>query len=85
MGLAIALDAFRFELGGERGLTLHMRPGLGDSPDRWRLWLLVLRADYLAAVCAARGEELPPRITVREIVPLASERVVDITPARSTG
>lgn len=84
MGLAIALDAFRFELTGERGLTLHMRPELGDSPDRWRLWQLVLRSDYLAAVCAARGGDVPPRITVREIVPLARERIVDVAPSRST-
>jgi 4'-phosphopantetheinyl transferase len=85
MGLAIALDAFRFEFRGERQLTLHMRSGLGDSPESWRLWQLVLRADYLAGVCAARGEDAPPLITVREIVPLASERVIDITPVRSTG
>jgi 4'-phosphopantetheinyl transferase len=84
MGLAIGLDAFRFELGGEGELTLHMRSELGDSPDRWRLWQLVLRTDYLAGVCAARGEDLPPRITVRETVPLQYERVLDITPSRST-
>ncbi|HUN70964.1 MAG TPA: 4'-phosphopantetheinyl transferase superfamily protein [Steroidobacteraceae bacterium] len=85
MGLAIRLDAFRFELTGERGLTLHMRPELGDSPDRWRVWQLVLRPDYLAAVCAARGEDVSPRIVVREIVPLAHEKAVDITPSRATG
>lgn len=84
LGLAIALDAFRFELAGERGLTLHMRPGLGDSPDRWRLWLLGLRSGFLAAVCAARGADAPPCIALREIVPLASERIVDIAPSRST-
>jgi 4'-phosphopantetheinyl transferase len=84
LGLAIALDAFRFELTGERGLTLHMRPELGDSPDGWRLWQLTPRCGYLAAVCAARGEQASPRITVREIVPLACEKVVDILPSRST-
>ena len=84
LGLAIALDAFRFELAGERGLTLHMRPGLGDSPDRWRLWLLVLRSGFLAAVCAARGADAAPCIALREIVPLASERIVDIAPLRGT-
>lgn len=84
MGLAIPLDAFRFELRGERGLTLHMRPELGDSPERWRLWQLALRSDYLAAVCAARGESAPPRITVREIVPLAGEKLVDLEPLRRT-
>lgn len=83
-GLAIALDAFRFELTGERGLTLHMRPELGDSPEGWRLWQLELRSGYLAAVCAARGEQASPRITMREIVPLAHEQMVDVAPSRST-
>jgi 4'-phosphopantetheinyl transferase len=85
LGLGIALDAFRFELPGERGLTLHMRPELGDSPAGWRLWQLALRGGYLAAVCAARGEESPPRLTVREIVPLAGEKLIEVIPARSTG
>lgn len=84
VGLAIGLDAFRFELRGERELTLHMLPELGDSPARWRLWQLALRPDYVAGVCAARGEDMPPLITAREIVPLASERVLDIIPSRST-
>lgn len=84
MGLAIPLDAFRFELTGERGLTLHMRTGLGDSPQHWRLWLLAPRPGYLAAVCAARGEEAAPRIIVREVIPLASEKIVSVAPTRST-
>ena len=84
LGLAIALDAFRFELTGEQGLTLHMRPELGDSPGAWRLWQLAPRPGYLAAVCAARGENAPPAITVREIVPLACEKVTDIAPSRGT-
>ena len=85
LGLAIGLNTFRFELAGERGLSLHMRPELGDSPDRWRLWQLVLRSGYLAAVCAARGADAPPHIVLREVVPLASERIFDIAPSRSTG
>jgi 4'-phosphopantetheinyl transferase len=84
LGLAIALDAFRFELTGERGLMLHMRPQLGDSPAAWRLWQLAPRCGYLAGVCAARGEGPPPRITVREIVPLASEKPVEAAPSRCT-
>lgn len=85
LGLAIALDAFRFELTGARDLTLHMGPQLGDSPRHWRLWQLDPRPGYVAAVCAARGEEVPPRIIVREAVPLARERIVDIAPALGTG
>lgn len=85
MGLALGLDAFRFELTGDHGLTLHMKSELGDSPARWRLWQLTLRADYLAAICAARGEDAPPDIVVNEIVPLAREQLVAVVPARSTG
>ena len=85
MGLAIALDAFRFELTGEGALTLHMSPGLGDSPQRWRLWQFTLRSGYLAAVCAARADEAAPSITVREVVPLGSEKTLDLAPFRSTG
>ncbi|MGH8294122.1 MAG: 4'-phosphopantetheinyl transferase family protein [Steroidobacteraceae bacterium] len=85
MGLAIALDAFRFELTGEQGLTLHVRPELGDSANAWRLWQLALRSGYLAAICAARGGEASPCITLREIVPLAGEQWVDIALLRTTG
>ncbi|MGA7539668.1 MAG: 4'-phosphopantetheinyl transferase superfamily protein [Steroidobacteraceae bacterium] len=85
MGLAIALDAFRFELAGAEGLRLHLRPELGDSPQHWRLWQLAPRPDYVAAVCAARGADAAPRIIVRELVPLAAERILEIAPARGTG
>src|SRR5512146_664902 len=83
LGLAIPLDAFRFELTGGRGLILRMRPELGDSPDRWRLWQLMLRSDYLAAVCAAASgdgsqDSESPQITLREVVPLSWERSVDV-------
>lgn len=87
-GLAIALDSFLFELPGEEGLTLRMRPELADSPQRWRLWQLTLRPDYLAAVCAARGaaesDSEPLRIIGREVVPLSWERTVDVLVSRST-
>ena len=85
MGLAIALDAFRFELAGDEGLRLHMRPELGDSSQHWRLWQLAPRPDYVAAVCAARGADAAPRILVRETVPLAAATIIEIAPARSTG
>lgn len=84
MGLAIRLDAFRFEMTGARGLTLHMRPQLGDSPGLWRVWQLDLRPAYLAALCASRGDDAPPRIVARETVPLAHEKIVDVTLLRTT-
>jgi hypothetical protein len=62
-----------------------MRPQLGDSPNLWRVWQLDLRPHYLAAICAARGEDAPPRMVAREIVPLGREQVVDVTLVRATG
>jgi 4'-phosphopantetheinyl transferase len=85
MGLSIPLDGFRFELTGKGGLMLHIGPKLGDDAGRWRVWLLAVRPDHLVAVCAARGEDAPPRMVAREIVPLASEKIVDITLSRATG
>lgn len=85
MGLAIPLDHFRFELPGEQGLMLRMKAELDDSPQRWRLWQLPLRPHYLAAICAERGGESPPCLTLREIVPLVSEKIVVPAPSRATG
>ncbi len=75
MGLAIALDAFRFELAGEPRT---------DPPHAPRARRLAGALAAVAArparrtisrrVCAARGRDAPPRITLREIVPLASEK-----------
>jgi 4'-phosphopantetheinyl transferase len=84
-GLTIRLDSFRFVMTGKRGLSLHMRRGFGDSRTRWRLWQVDLRPDYLAAVCAARGGARPPRLVAREVVPLESEQLVDVTVSRATG
>jgi 4'-phosphopantetheinyl transferase len=84
LGLAIALDSFRFEFMGEREVKLLMSPTLPDSPAAWRLWQLAPRPGYLAAVCAARGEPSPPRITLRELVPLAQERTIGVELLRST-
>lgn len=85
LGLAIALDAFSFEMTAEGGLLLHMQPQLGDSPACWQLWQLDPRAGYVAAVCAERAGAEAPRILLREVVPLAGERIIDVTIARSTG
>ena len=79
-GLRLALDAFAFDFTGERGLRLSFEPRLADSPRRWRFWQFTPRTDHVAAVCAGRGEppEGEPRLTVREVVPLAWEKVVQV-------
>lgn len=84
-GLRLALDAFAFDFTGERGLRLSFERRLADSPCRWRFWQFTPRTDYLVAVCAGRGEpsEGEPRLTVREVVPLAWEKVVEVGFARS--
>jgi len=78
LGLAIALDSFRFEFIGEREVRLLMSPTLGDSPGGWQLWQFAPRPGYLAAVCATRGGASPPQITLREHVPLAHESIIGV-------
>jgi 4'-phosphopantetheinyl transferase len=85
LGLAIALDAFWFELAGDGELLLHMRPQLDDAPARWQFWQLAPRAGYVAAICAARVGEGVPRILAREVVPLEREKIIEVTISRSTG
>ena len=84
-GLRLALDAFAFDFTGERGLRLSFERRLADSPCRWRFWQFTPRTDYLVAVCAGRGDpsEDEPRLTVREVVPLAWEKVVEVGFSRS--
>ncbi len=83
VGLRLPLDAFAFEFAGERGLRLSFEPPIEDSPRRWRLGQLTPRPDYLVSVCAERCEG-PCPITVREAVPLAWERVRQVSFSRSS-
>lgn len=84
VGLAISLGAFGFDLSTARSVRLSIDPALGDSPERWRLWQLRLRSDYMAALCAERSEGRPVRIRAREIVPLCSEQDLDVRISRSS-
>ena len=86
LGLRVALDAFAFEFSGERGLHWTVAPQLADSPHRWRFWQFSARADHVVAVCA--GQDGPraaePRLSMREVVPLAWDRVLEVSVMRST-
>jgi 4'-phosphopantetheinyl transferase len=84
VGLAVSLGAFGFDLTAERSVRLSMDPELGDSPERWQLWQLTLRSDYLAALCAERGDAPRVQVRVREAVPLAFEQEVEPSICRST-
>ena len=85
VGLKLPLDAVAFDFVGERGLRLFCERRLADSPQRWRFWQFTPRTDYVAAVCAERCEatEGELRLTVREVVPLAWEKVVEVGFSRS--
>ncbi|HEY3786870.1 MAG TPA: 4'-phosphopantetheinyl transferase superfamily protein [Steroidobacteraceae bacterium] len=72
LGLSISLDQFSFRIGGGE-IAIRMEPGLGDSPDRWRFWLLRTGEHHIAAICAQRTV-LPQSLVMRLVVPLHSEQ-----------
>jgi 4'-phosphopantetheinyl transferase len=77
VGLRIPLDEFRFSFGPTAHIGLHMRPALGDVPQRWKLWQFKPSQDHLVAVCVYKGlGALSPRLVCREAVPLDREREV---------
>lgn len=75
LGLSLPLDKFSFHYPGERTVRLNLHAELNDDPERWRFWQFRPRPEYLVAVCAEQSSELPLSLTVREAIPLKSEKV----------
>lgn len=75
LGLQVPLHLFSFHFhGSDVSMTAH--DGLQDAASRWRFWQFRPRQDYLMAVCGERAGAKPPDLTVREIVPMISEKTV---------
>jgi len=81
MGLSIPLDKFSFRFPHDRAVVLSIDPSLGDRSDRWQFWQFRPTAEYLVAVCAERVDTQSPSIVVREVVPMADEKL--LSPAMS--
>jgi 4'-phosphopantetheinyl transferase len=81
MGLSIPLHAFTCELDHPGHAALRVDASENDL----RCWELIQyrpRPQYLMALCIERADERPARITTREVVPMRSERLVELVPTR---
>jgi 4'-phosphopantetheinyl transferase len=76
MGLSIPLGQFSFHYPHERAVQLSVQPQLGDDAARWSFWQYRPTANHLLAVCAERRPESTPQLTLRSIVPLVGEQVL---------
>lgn len=84
LGLSIPLNAFAFRFPRAGQVELSVDPGLKDAADQWLFWhwRVGLPADlgaaseerHLLTLCARRAGPQPPRIRLRQVVPLRSER-----------
>ena len=72
MGLSLPLDKFSFHYRDERAVEIAIDPQLADEPGRWQFWQFQPTPEYLVAICAERGAS-PPRLTVRQTVPMSIE------------
>jgi 4'-phosphopantetheinyl transferase len=84
MGLAIPLDRISFRFAREDRVEISMAPELSDTPAQWRFWQFRLRSEYLAAICAQCVRDKPPLWTLREVIPLISERMLEHTLVRKS-
>ena len=78
-GLSIPLDQFGFSLPGERGIVLSTDPRQADTASTWRFQQFRLSPVHLIAVCS---DIAPACTTIRAVVPLCSEQVLELRPTR---
>jgi 4'-phosphopantetheinyl transferase len=84
MGLSLPLDKFSFHFPGDAGVELSIQPELADDASRWRLWQFRPRPEYLVALCTERIAARAA-VTIRQIVPMVSERVLAPAFLRTSG
>ena len=83
MGLSIPLKQFSFRLPREHAIEFAVDALQNDMPERWRFWQFRLAKDYLVAVCAEKINPTPPLLSLRQVIPLVSENMLDYELLRS--
>lgn len=78
MGLSIPLNEFGFDLPVRGERRILFRPPIGDSSFNWHFTQFKLSRDHLVALCTRYADfEHSGGITIRTIVPLYAEQVVN--------
>jgi len=75
LGLSIPLDKFSFHYPDDHTVEIAIDTALADVPARWAFWQLRPGSDYLLAICAEhQAGARPPRLVVRQAVPMVTEQ-----------
>ncbi len=74
MGLSLPLDKFSFHYPHDRAVKIAIDAELADEPGRWQFWQFRPAPEYLVAVCAERIGSGAPILTVRQSIPMLSEK-----------
>ena len=82
-GLSIPLDQVTFELTRDH-IRATFDSGLAKNREGWKFWQLCPSSDHVAAVCVERCESREQRLSVRRIVPLASDEPLSYAMKRSS-
>jgi 4'-phosphopantetheinyl transferase len=77
MGLSIPLGQFSFHYPHERAVHIAIEPALGDDANRWSFWQYRPTSEHLLALCAERRAGSAPSLTLRNVVPLVSDAIVE--------
>jgi len=75
MGLSLPLAKFSFYYPHDRAVKIAIDPELADDAARWQFWQFQPRPEYLVAICAERIGDQPMTLTVRQAVPMQSEKI----------
>lgn len=85
MGLSLPLNRFSLHFPDAHAVHIAFDNGFDDSePMRWCFWQCRPASQYLLALCAERIDNLAPTITVRKVVPLIGDSMVDTKWLRMT-
>lgn len=84
MGLSIPLDQFSIHLSHEHAVGLSIDPALGDDANRWGFWQLRPTPAHVIAICAERLDGADLVLTVRDLIPLLSEKLLELPVLKSS-
>jgi 4'-phosphopantetheinyl transferase len=84
MGLSIPLDSFAFDLSDAARVGFSVATTTRAPADRWRFWQIRPAHDHLGAVCAGRAPGGAQSLSLRRVVPLASEEPLALSSLRQS-
>lgn len=84
IGLSMPLEQLSFHYPHERTVRMSIQPQLDDDAERWCFWQFSPTPRHLLAICAERQSAEQLALTLRRVVPLVSEELLDWQPRRSS-